>query len=204
LETIDSVTTTPSIASDEGEDELDPPEARAPSPYFFTLENDPATTPVPLDARSLASSNHSSGATSTPSYNEKVTPVASIEAEPHSPKALFRKMRYRKANGPTGVPERLVIERKVSFDRTSHRSSLSNSNQSTPSERPFGHGLFDVERSQSGSSSEWSASSFDITNLTESEIKKCKKKGINPALYAEMKAAKKGKWTSPIAGNTFL
>jgi hypothetical protein len=204
LETIDSVTTTPSIASDEGEDELDPPEARAPSPYFFTLENDPATTPVPLDARSLASSNDSYGATSTPSYNETVTPVASIEAEPHSPKALFRKMRYRKANGPTGVPERLVIERKVSFDRTSHRSSLSNSNQSIPSERPFGHGLFDVERSQSGSSSEWSASSFDITNLTESEIKKCKKKGINPALYAEMKAARKGKWTSPIAGNTFL
>ncbi|KAF2035454.1 hypothetical protein EK21DRAFT_96693 [Setomelanomma holmii] len=204
LETIDSVTTTPSIASDDDEDELDLPEARAPSPYFFTLEDDPATTPVQVDARSLASSNHSSSKSSRPSYNPTITPVASVDTESHSPKALFRKMRHCKPNGQSSVPDRLVIERKVSFDRTSHRSSLSHSNQSVPFERPFGSGLFDVERSRSGSSSEWSASSFDITSLTESEMKKCKKKGINPALYAEMKAARKGKWTSPIAGNTFL
>ncbi|KAH7094735.1 hypothetical protein FB567DRAFT_11916 [Paraphoma chrysanthemicola] len=203
LETIESVTTTPSVASDDDE-QLDPPEARAPSPYFFTLEEDPAATPVALDARSLASSNPSSDLRSTPSYNETMTPVPSVEAEPHSPKTLFQKMRHRKGNMPTCVPERLVIERKVSFDRTSHRSSLTNSNQSNPSERQFGSGLFETERSRSGSSSEWSASSFDITSLTESEIKKCKKKGINPSLYAEMKAARKGKWTSPIAGNTFL
>jgi hypothetical protein len=68
--------------------------------------------------------------------------------------------------------------------------------------------LGNAERRRSGSkssgSSTWSASNFDISALTEAEIKKCKKKGINPALYAEMRAAKKGKWTSPIAGNTFL
>jgi hypothetical protein len=43
-----------------------------------------------------------------------------------------------------------------------------------------------------------------MSTLSEAEIKKCKKKGINPALYAEMRAARKGKWTSPIAGTTFL
>ncbi|KAF2833691.1 hypothetical protein CC86DRAFT_13568 [Ophiobolus disseminans] len=201
LETIDSVTTTQSCNSDE--DEPDPPEAIAPSPYFFTLEDDPATTPVATDAFSLDSSMHSSSVSSRQSHNPPNTPTASIETEPHSPKTIFRKM-MRKSNGPAGVPDRLVIERKVSFDRTSHRSSLSASNQSIPSERPIGSGIFDVERSRSGSSSEWSASDFDIAGLTEAEINKCKKKGLNPALYAEMKAARKGKWTSPIAGNTFL
>jgi hypothetical protein len=201
LETINSVTTSASIASDE--DESDPPEAAAPSPYFFTLEDDPAATPIPSDTRSLASSFRSSSVSSQQSFKPAVTPVNSKDSEPHSPKSLFRKMTHRKPND-TGVPERLVIERKVSFDRTSHRSSLSGPTPSLASERPFSSGLFDTHRSQSGSSSEWSASNFDITSLSEAEIKKCKKKGINPALYAEMKAARKGKWTSPIAGNTFL
>jgi hypothetical protein len=112
-------------------------------------------------------------------------------------------MTHRKPSDATSVPERLLIERKVSFDRSSHRSSLSGSNQSLPLEQSSSPALLDAP-SQSGSSSGWSASNFDITSLSESEIKKCKKKGINPALFAEMKAARKGKWTSPIAGNTFL
>lgn len=201
LETIASVTTTQSFTSDE--DEPDPPNASAPSPYFFTLEDDPAPTPVPSDTHSVASSMQSSSISSKQSYNPPSTPTTSMDAEQNSARTIFRKM-IRKPNGPTGVPGRLIIERKVSFDRTSHHSSLSGVNQAGPSEQSLGSGLFHVERSRSGSSSEWSASDFSIGSLTEAEIKKCKKKGINPALFAEMKAARKGKWASPIAGNTFL
>jgi hypothetical protein len=216
LETIASVTTTASNASDEDDDqELDPPEAAAPSPDFFTLEDDQATTPVPTNANSPASSVRSSSVSSMPSSNLSVTPVNSADSGPISPKSLFQKLKHRKNSGPSGVPDRLVITRKVSVDRISHRSSLtgspsgSNSNVSLPSERALESGLFGIDSRQSasrqsGSSSEWSASDFDINTLTEAEIKKCKKKGINPALYAEMKAARKGKWTSPIAGNSFL
>jgi hypothetical protein len=210
LETIDSVTTTQSDPSDDEEDDEfpDPPEASAPSPDFFTQEYDPASTPIATDANSQASSIRSSSTTSRPSSNFAITPVDSKDSEPNSQKSLFRKLKHRKANEQPGVPDRLVIKRTVSFDRLSqpsHQSqSGSGSNLSLPAERPFESALFHVERSQSQSSSEWSASSFDITSLTEAEIKKCKKKGINPALYAEMKAARKGKWTSPIAGNTFL
>ncbi|KAJ8612411.1 hypothetical protein MRB53_037452 [Persea americana] len=52
----------------------------------------------------------------------------------------------------------------------------------------------------------WKSSNYDVSNLTEAELKKLKKKGINPALYAEMKAARKGKgsWINPLAGNTYL
>jgi hypothetical protein len=203
LETIASVTTTHSIASDEDEEESDPPEASAPSPYFFTLVDERATTPTPSDAYSLESSMRSSSLSSRWSTNRPNTPTASVEDEPHSPKAMFRKM-MRKQAGPAAHPNHLVIERTISLDRSSRPSSISGSKSSLPLDRPGESGLFDTERSRSGTSSEWSASSFDATSLTEAELKKCKKKGLNPALFAEMKAARKGKWTSPIAGNTFL
>ena len=52
----------------------------------------------------------------------------------------------------------------------------------------------------------WSSSEYDISGLSAAELKKLRKKGINPALYAEMKAARKGKgkWVGPLVGNTFI
>jgi len=58
------------------------------------------------------------------------------------------------------------------------------------------------------------ASNYDISSLSESQIAKLKKKGIDPALYMEMKAAtgglagkdgkKRSKWTRALVGNTFI
>ncbi|KAI7225156.1 hypothetical protein KC330_g9184, partial [Hortaea werneckii] len=58
----------------------------------------------------------------------------------------------------------------------------------------------------SNGSSQWTSSEFATTGLSEAEIRKLKKKGINPSLYAEMKAARKGKgkWVGPLVGNTFI
>lgn len=52
----------------------------------------------------------------------------------------------------------------------------------------------------------WRGSDYDTSCLSEAEIRKLRKKGIDPALYAEMKAARKGKgkWISPLVGNTYL
>jgi len=63
--------------------------------------------------------------------------------------------------------------------------------------------------SASVSSTEWQGSDFDTSGLSPEKIKKLKKKGINPALYAEMQQARKGqgkgkRWVSPLTGNTFL
>ncbi|KAL5120510.1 hypothetical protein ACEQ8H_001528 [Pleosporales sp. CAS-2024a] len=104
-------------------------------------------------------------------------PTSSRDLGPNSPKSVLQKFKSR---------------------------SLSGSSQSLQTNQTTSPGLFNTERNQSGSSSEWSASNFDMSTLSEAEMKKCKKKGINPALYAEMRAARKGKWTSPIAGNSFL
>jgi hypothetical protein len=131
------------------------------------------------------------------------TPVASAETYP--PKSILKKLKSGKRKdsvGTDGGTDRLVIERTVSVDQTSYRSNSSSASNTissgTLSRYP------PSEAGNSRSSSQWTASSHDTSGLTPEELKKCKKKGINPALYAEMKAARKGKWTSPIAGNTFL
>ncbi|GAB7348064.1 hypothetical protein MBLNU459_g6098t1 [Dothideomycetes sp. NU459] len=56
------------------------------------------------------------------------------------------------------------------------------------------------------SSNEWTSSDHDTSGLSIEQIHKLKKKGINPALYVEMKNARKGKskWISPLQGNSFL
>ncbi|KAI8934223.1 hypothetical protein NX059_008970 [Plenodomus lindquistii] len=227
LETIASVA---SVATNASGDYRDPPEAQAPPPEFFTLEDedgsqeederqeDSPVTPtfaeiVPkpassktasLKALSSKSSSGSSGRSSTPAE----TPLEYGSLDHHTPQSLFRKMMPRRVDEKPPSPSRLVIEREVTINRTSNPSKLSsnhsNSTTSLEHRRSPAPSTINMERSNSKSSSEWSASGFDISGLTEAEIKKCKKKGINPALYAEMRAAKKGKWTSPIAGNTFL
>ena len=57
------------------------------------------------------------------------------------------------------------------------------------------------------------ASDYDVSTLTERQIDKLKKKGIDPALYMEMQAAiggsrkdgkKRSKWSRALVGNTFI
>jgi hypothetical protein len=57
------------------------------------------------------------------------------------------------------------------------------------------------------------ASNYDVSTLTDSQIAKLKKKGVDPALYMEMKAAtggmrkdgkKRSKWSRALVGNTFI
>jgi hypothetical protein len=219
LETINSVTTTAS--EDPSEYDCDPPEAQAPSPDFFTLEHHPPCNPPPSIRSKPSSSFSTISGSSRQSSTPAETPLEYASLDHHSPQSLFRKMMPRKTSKLDKMeevppsPTRLVIEKTTSIDRTTRPSthsrsttSLQSTTTSLPEERSIQSALDNIDRSRSGSkssgSSKWSASEFDIGTLTEAEIKKCKKKGINPALYAEMRAAKKGKWTSPIAGNTFL
>jgi hypothetical protein len=210
LETIHSVATTTS--DDESEYGHDPPEAEAPSSEWFTIEDDAYSNPPP-SLTSRSSSIHSSTASSRQSITPVETPLEYASLDHHTPQSLFRKMMPRKLSDKTQdappSPARLVIEKSTSFSRSSSSFTLSGSISSPSEEHRSLHSILEeAERNRSGSkssgSSKWSASDFDISALSEAEIKRCKKKGINPALYAEMRAAKKGKWTSPIAGNTFL
>ena len=213
LDTIASVTTTNSI--------LDSEDVETPSPSMFTLESEYPITPdvdlgrppmsEPPKPASLPESLRTASLSSTHSMHP-TTPVSSASsagtagtAETYPPKGILRKLKPGKRKdsvGTDGGGDRLVIERTVSVDQTSYRSNSSSASNTlssgTPSRYP------PSETGNSRSSSTWTASSHDISGLTPDEIKKCKKKGINPSLYAEMKAARKGKWTSPIAGNTFL
>ena len=215
LDTIASVTTTASLHDSEG---IDPHDVGISSPSTVTLEPEyPITPNVDLEPPPLSeppkptslpeslrtASLNSSNSTHPPS------PVSSTETV--APKGFLQNLKSgkrkdssgkRKESVCTDVGEKLVIERTVSVDQTSYRSKSSSASNTmssgTPSKYP------NSESGNSRSSSTWTASSHDISGLTQEELRKCRKKGINPSLYAEMKAARKGKWTSPIAGNTFL
>ena len=220
LETINSVTTTGS--DDASEYGLDPPEVRAPSPEWFASEDSPPSNPPP-SVRSKPSSTFSSSGSSRQSTlaTPVETPLEFGSLDHHTPQSLFRKMMPRRMTNnsqePPPSPTRLVIAKSTSIDRTSNPSTLSQTSLPTRSttslhdeQRSLQLMLGNVERRRSGSkssgSSTWSASNFDISTLTEAEIKKCKKKGINPALYVEMQNARKGKnkWISPLQGNSFI
>ncbi|PSN63862.1 hypothetical protein BS50DRAFT_91062 [Corynespora cassiicola Philippines] len=225
LETIESVATTQSALDDLGRVSIEPPvespsEASAKSSFdipaqgpvnnaqpetsassFSTVEEEsssaqPSVLSEPSRSRSSAGSSVSSGLASgpmTPSKNSTASVLRKLK--PKSPKLREPLLR----------PEHLEIEKRVSFDQRSYRTSSSNSIVTTSSSRPSELGCVPPEWDrQSQGTKDWKASDYDTTGLTEAELKKCKKKGINPALYAEMRAVRKSKWVSPIAGNTFL
>ncbi|ORX98522.1 hypothetical protein BCR34DRAFT_606895 [Clohesyomyces aquaticus] len=119
--------------------------------------------------------------------------------------SVFRKLKARKLDEPFLEPVHLEISKKISFDQRSERTRSSSSNMTISSGRlsKISPPISD-KRSDSVSSKDWKSSEYDTSWLREADLKKCKKKGINPALYAEMKAARKGKWMSPIVGNIIL
>lgn len=71
-------------------------------------------------------------------------------------------------------------------------------------------GSFNSGPPSNTSSGEWRSSEHDVAGLSEAQIKKLKRKGINPALYAEMQSARRagpnGKKSliGPLTGNSFL
>ena len=206
LETIDSVTT--SASDDQSECGHDMAEAEAPWSEWYTLEDD-ALGSRPPSVVSKPSSMHSASDSSGQSVTPVETRIEHASVEQHTPQSLFRKMIPRKLSdrlqeAPPG-PARMVIEKSTTIDRCSYHVSPSAS-ASSPSEeqRSVDSALDEAKRSQCSGSSKWSSSGYDTSMLSEGEMKRCQKKGINPALYAEMRAARKGKWASPIAGNSFL
>ena len=60
--------------------------------------------------------------------------------------------------------------------------------------------------SESGDKKDWKSSEYDVSGLSEKKLAKLKKKGINPQLYMEMKAARggKGRLVGPLVGNTYI
>ena len=183
---------------DDDEDEDEDPMAGSlpstPSTSFVPLPRTPSENSRP---RSSASSSIQSTSTTTQGSGPRKSTAASI----------IRKLRGKSEPEPLLTPESLEIEKRISLDQRSHSNS-SNSIMTISSGRPS-DGAFAGFSQGSGSqlsvsSKDWRSSNFDTSGLSEAELKKCRKKGINPALYAEMKAARKGRFVSPIGGNTFI
>lgn len=111
-----------------------------------------------------------------------------------------------KPSSSTNKPIRPAVTKTVSFDQ--HVSKVGVSAQDQYEDSRSHHTVSDAGSSAGSLDMEgqWQSSDWDYSEFSEAEIRKLKKKGINPALYAEMKAAKKGrnKWMGALSGNTFL
>jgi hypothetical protein len=172
--------------------------------HMYSIADEEVSSSPQVSLSSERSSDCSSDRTSAPTTSTSARPSVSAT---RSTSSVLRRLRPKKIREPLLTPQHLEIEKTVEFDQQSQRTSSLSSTMTISSGRPseLGAALPSSSTSQhSQSSREWKASSFDTTTLSEAELKKCKKKGINPALYAEMKAARKGKFISPIGGNTFL
>lgn len=86
-------------------------------------------------------------------------------------------------------------------DSASHHTVKPSTPSMAPSVAPSDSG-----RSSSLTSSDWKSSEYDISGLSDKKLAKLKKKGINPQLYMEMKAARggKSKLVGPLVGNTYI
>ncbi|CZT20908.1 uncharacterized protein RCC_06768 [Ramularia collo-cygni] len=95
---------------------------------------------------------------------------------------------------PKSILKVTTVEQTI--ERSSSRSvSAAGSNKSSDS------GAASVTYDSDGN---FVASEYDTSELSEMELKKLKKKGINPALAMEMKALRKGKTFGSLMGNSYV
>lgn len=113
-------------------------------------------------------------------------------------------------DSPPAVPRKLPkIVKRTSFDQQSERVSIDQSMGSSEGwEDTASHhtASVDGDGGEHQRDPKWKASDYDTSGLSVAEIHKLRKKGINPALYAEMKAARRGKskWLGALHGNAYI
>ncbi|GAB7361512.1 hypothetical protein MBLNU230_g1568t1 [Neophaeotheca triangularis] len=159
-------------------------------------------------------SSQQTAGTSTTAVNSDVSDIAELPgSQPPTPAA-----KPEQDSAPPPIPAKWgpKIVKRTSFDQMSERISISGQTTETSSSGGAGgwedtasHHTVSMDGEGDGGENErrkWKSSDYDTSGLSHSEIQKLKKKGINPALYAEMKAARKGKgkWMGPLSGNSFL
>ncbi|KAF4551795.1 Hypothetical protein D9617_12g036850 [Elsinoe fawcettii] len=118
-----------------------------------------------------------------------------------------------------GGPSQLGRSGSNSTDRSNRSDTRGYPSTSAPSRpRLNGNGVSSMSRpshttshsSSSLNSEDWRGSEVDVSSLSPEKIRKLEKKGINPALYLEMKQArgggtkKKGGLVGVLTGNSFL
>lgn len=104
------------------------------------------------------------------------------------------------AGGPSKIPLKGILKKtEVTVQTTTATSS------ETGGEDDGSHHTVSENGSSTSSGGQWTSSEYDTSSLSEKEIAKLEKKGINPALYAEMNAARGGKRRfGALTGNSFV
>lgn len=106
--------------------------------------------------------------------------------------------------------DNLGLDRMGTLSLSNSKNSRWNDSASHHTVKPAATPSLAPSMAESGRSSltsaDWKSSEYDISGLSDKKLAKLKKKGINPQLYMEMKAARggKGKLVGPLVGNTYI
>lgn len=147
----------------------------------------------PRRGTGAGSSGSSSGAASRRQHRQQPHPPHPPAAarEPRTPSSSSSTTSSSKSSHPRADPQQ-----SPSRPSTSTRDSARSNHTTTSSSSG---GSLDA-------AGRWQSSAHDCSGLDEAELQRLRKKGVNPALYAEMRAARKGRsrWVGALSGNTFL
>lgn len=163
------------------------------------------------------------GSTATESERPLIAELLGDEPSPHlvaqqRQQQQQKEQQQREASKPTFgtfvLNKAPRIVKHISVDQQSERASSISSTDTvttrTTGGRPAGwedsHSHHTAPESGDKQASEWKSSEYDVSGLGEKKLAKLRKKGINPQLYMEMKAARggKGKLVGPLVGNTYI
>lgn len=161
-------------------------------------------------ARSSNGDPHSNRTSATSSSQQSMD-VDRITPVNHSTTSPGRPLSHHAGRTPFMI-NRPILSTQNSTASSSTTNGPPNSLNSLPVTRP----IRTNSTTSSGATSAmeaFKASNYDVSSLTEKQVAKLKKKGIDPALYMEMKAAtggmgkdgkKRSKWSRALVGNTFI
>ncbi|TKA23453.1 hypothetical protein B0A50_07480 [Salinomyces thailandicus] len=181
-----------------------PPRAYEPTHRYSAT---PSSTTHPHRNRSLTSTSANSTGTTASNTSSASHPTPLIPELPGSEPPPISKTATNTSQQSAILKRTSVDQQSIRMSRPPSSTALREDWESTASHHTVsvdGDGGYRRADDEGGEC--WSSSAYDTSGLSTAEIRKLRKKGINPALYAEMKAARKGKgkWVGPLVGNTFI
>lgn len=173
------------------------------------------TMPIPPDSPNPDMARRDSAFSAAPSASRPITngqdshsmsttrPPASLRSDSAATTKRPPSSRSNSASTISSTRQPFVpksILKVTTVEQTSERSA-SRSGSASGSNKSSENGSIEVSYDEDG---KFVASEYDTSGLSEKEILKLQKKGINPALALEMKALRKGKSFGNLVGNAFV
>lgn len=160
------------------------------------------TLPVPPDSPNTAGMSRREsdrGSTQYPGLSRKNSSSTTGTSRPPASSRTNSASTSGSTKQQPFVPKSIL--KVTTVEQTSERSASRSGSAAGSSSKSSDSGSIPVSYDSEG---KFVASDYDTSELSEKEIKKMQKKGINPALALEMKSLRKGKSIGNLVGNAYV